>query len=220
MSATPLEILGVAGSQGVANILLPEQNIDWEVSVPTNYSASTPPGLVVYVSPTEYGGPPRDWSDMLEAHDLIWIGARKSGNDWPVAERMLKAMMAPIFLRQSYVIDPERVYVAGLSGGGKTATRVATATPELFKGGVYMAGTVSWGDSAPPKIELIRQNYHVFLIGSNDPGLRETQRTYRAYKAAGAMNSRLITIRNYRHRMPPAEYFERAIVYLDSRLAH
>jgi predicted peptidase len=132
---------------------------------------------------------------------------------------MLKAMIAPTFVRQSYVIDPERVYVAGLSGGGKTATRVATAKPELFKGGVYMAGTVFWENNTPPKIEMIKQNYHVFMIGSNDPGLRTTQRTYKNYKEAGVAHSKLITIRNYKHRMPPGEYFEKAITYLDTRLA-
>ena len=219
ISTTPLEILGATAAQGVADILPPDQEIEWEVIVPTDYSASSPPGVVVYVSPTEYGGLPNDWNDMLAAHNLVWIGARNSGNERPVPERMLKAMMAPTLLAQSYVIDSERVYVAGMSGGGKTATRVATARPELFKGGVYMAGTVFWEDNTPPKIELIKQNYHVFLIGSNDPGLLETRRIYIDYKSAGVTNSKLITISNHKHRMPPVGYFEKAIVYLDSRFA-
>jgi poly(3-hydroxybutyrate) depolymerase len=218
VSMTPLELLG-AGAEGVANILPSDEEVEWEIVVPNNYSASTPPGLVVYVSPRERGGPPRDWNDMLQEHNLIWIGANKSGNDWPVPQRMLKAMIAPMVLAKSYAINPDRVYVAGMSGGGKTATRVATARPEVFKGGVYMAGTVSWADNVPPKIDLIRENYHVFLIGTNDPAILESRRTYKDYKDAGAVNSKLITIYNFGHHMPSAEYFARAIDYLDSRYA-
>ena len=217
-SMTPLELLGPS-AQGIENILPSDQEIEWEIVVPGSYSVDTPPGVVVYINSREKGGPPRDWNDMLQKHNLIWIGANKSGNDWPVPERMLKAMIAPMVLAKSYAINPDRVYVAGMSGGGKTATRVATARPELFKGGVYMAGTVFWADNVPPKIDLIRQNYHVFIIGSNDPSLVETQRTYNNYKKAGAENSKLITINNFGHRMPSVEYFERAIVFLDSRLA-
>jgi predicted peptidase len=217
-SVTPLELLGSA-AQGIENILPSDQEIEWEIVVPKSYSVDTPPGLVVYVSSTEKGGPPRDWNDMLQEYNLIWIGANKSGNDWPVPERMLKAMIAPMVVAKSYAINPERVYVAGLSGGGKTATRVATARPEIFKGGVYMAGTVFWDDNVPPKIDLIRQNYHVFVIGSNDSTLLETKLTYNDYKKAGVENSKLIVINNFRHRMPAVEYFEKAIVYLDSRLA-
>jgi hypothetical protein len=217
-SMTPLELLGPA-AQGVENILPSDQEIEWEIVVPRHYSVDTPPGVVVFVSSRERGGPPRDWNDTLQEHNLIWIGANQSGNDWPVPERMLKAMIAPMVLAKSYAINPERVYVAGMSGGGKTATRVATARPEVFKGGVYMAGTVFWGDNVPPKIDLIRENYHVFLIGTNDPAILDSKRTYIDYKDAGAVNSKLITINNFGHRMPSVEYFEKAIVFLDSRFA-
>lgn len=80
-----------------------------------------------------------------------------------------------------------------------------------------MAGTVSWGDKVPPKIELIKQNYHVFMVGTYDPALQDTQRVYNDYLDAGVENSRLITIRNHRHSMPPREFFAKALAYLDSR---
>lgn len=218
LSMTPADVLGDSGAQGVASILPVDEEIDWQVYVPANYSASSPPGVVVYVSPWESGGPPRKWNDMLEAQNLIWIGANDSGNELPVPERMLKAMIAPTALRRSYVIDPERSYVAGFSGGGITATRIATAKPDLFKGGVYMGGTVFWKDNTPPKLDLVRENHHVFLVGTYDPALKTTRRVYRDYKAAGVGNSELMTIRNHKHRMPPVDYFEKAIAYLDSRI--
>ena len=131
---------------------------------------------------------------------------------------MLYNLVKDTLLRESYIIDPERCYIAGFSGGGRTATRIAAARPETFKGGIYMAGTVFWGDRAPPKIDLIKQNHHVFLVGTYDPALKDTQRVYTNYRTAGIENAKLITVRNHRHKMPPSDYFVEAIAHLDSRI--
>jgi hypothetical protein len=220
VSMTTAELIGPAAAEAVAGILSPDQAIEWEVMVPQDYVADSPPGVVVYVSPRDTAGPPRDWQEMLQAHNLIWIGARDAGNDWPVPERMLKAMFAPMVLSRTHSFAPNRLYVAGMSGGSKTAIRVETAKPDVFKGGIYMAGSVFWGDDEPPKIDLVRENYHAFIIGTNDPAFTDTKRIYNNYKNAGVVNSELFIINNYRHRMPPAEYFEKAVVYLDSRLSN
>lgn len=219
LSLTPIDVLGESGAQGIANILPPVKKIDWQVYVPQSYSASSPPGVIVFVSSWHRGGPPKAWNDLLEANNLIWIGANNSGDGLPVAKRMLKAIIAPAALGRSYAIDPERCYIAGFSGGGITATRIATAKPDLFKGGIYIGGTVFWTANTPPKIDLIRQNHHVFLVGTYDPAQQTTRKVYNNYIEAGIDTAELITIRNHRHRMPPPDYFEKAIDHLDSRLA-
>jgi len=214
---TPVEILGENAVHGVTDVLPADEEISWQLYVPHNYSRENPPGVVVYVSPWERGGPPKAWNASLTDRNLIWIGANAAGNKSKVAERMIKAMIAPMLLSHDYVINLDRCYVAGFSGGGITATRIATARPEQFKGGLYMAGTVFWEDNLPPKIEQIRRNRHVFMVGTYDPALENTQRVYKKYKEAGVENADLIMIRNYRHRMPRSAYFERAIDYLDAR---
>ena len=217
VAMTPAELLGAVEAQAIADILPPDQAIEWQLIVPAAYADNAPPGVVVYVSPIERGGPPRDWNQMLNEKNLLWIGANRAGNEHPVSERMLKAMLATDVLQKlDYVFAADRVYLAGMSGGGQTATRVMTARPEQFNGGIYMAGAVAWGDELPPKIDAIRQNRHVFMVGTYDPALQTTQRVYRNYVDAGVQNSKLITIRNFKHRMPPAEYFVKAVEYLDN----
>jgi pimeloyl-ACP methyl ester carboxylesterase len=216
VAMTPVDVVGVSGAQDFADILPPDQVIEWQLNVPMTYADNPPPGVVVYVSPLERGGPPRNWSALLNEKNLLWIGANNAGNAHPVAERMLKAMLATAVLEKlNYVVAADRIYVAGLSGGGQTATRVMSARPEQFRGGIYMAGTVSWGEQLPPKIDLIRQKRHVFMVGTYDPALQSTQRVYREYIEAGVTNSRVMTIRNFKHRMPPGEYFVKAVEYLD-----
>lgn len=216
VSMTPIDVIGEAGAQGLADVFPPDEEIDWQLYVPHNYSTGDPPGVVVYVSPVENGGPPPAWNDLLSEQNLIWIGANGAGNKNPVAERALKALFAPSVLAKTHKINTERLYVAGFSGGSKTAMRVAALWPDQFKGGIYMAGAVFWKDNTPPKIDQIRMNRHAFMVGTYDEAMIETKRAYNDYKKAGIENSKLITIRNHRHRMPPADYFVRAIEYLDS----
>ena len=217
ISLTSVEILGESGAQLNSQLLAVDKPIEWQVYVPESYKAEEPAGAMVFVSASNSGGIPRSWKEVMDAHNLIWISANDAGNKYPVAERMMKAILAPQVLARNYVLNPERVYISGFSGGGKTATKVASAKPGLFKGAVYMAGSVSWDGGVPEQFGLIKKNRHVFLVGARDFALRSVRRVYRDYKTAGVENVELIIILNYEHRLPPAHHVERAIAYLDSK---
>jgi len=213
-----LELLGEQGVTDAADILLSDDDISWQIYVPDTYDATRPAGVVVYVSPTQKGGPPRRWNQPLDDGNLIWIGANNAGNRVAVGKRMFLAMLAPRVLAREYVLDANRIYVAGFSGGGKAASRVSSARPELFRGGIYIAGAEAWGTKTPPpKLDIIRQNYHVFLTGTNDFNERLTRRVYASYKSAGVENCELIVVKRLGHELPSRSVFARAIDYLDSR---
>jgi hypothetical protein len=214
----PEELLGEQGVIGAADILRSDENLSWQLYVPDTYDATRPAGVVVYISPTRKGGPPRIWNEPLVDKNLIWIGANDAGNRVGVGKRMFLAMLAPKILANEYVLDADRIYVAGFSGGGKTASRVAVARPEVFRGGIYIAGAEAWGTTTPPpKLDIIRQNYHVFLTGTNDFNERLTRRVYASYKGAGVENCELIVVKRLGHELPGRSVFIRAIDYLDSR---
>lgn len=215
---SPTVLLGEHGVIDAADILRPDEEIGWQIYVPENYDVTRPAGVVVYVSPTPKGGPPRTWNKPLDDGNLIWIGANNAGNRVAVGKRMFLAMLAPRVLAREYVLDANRIYVAGFSGGGKTASRVSSAEPELFRGGIYIAGAEAWGTKTPPpKLDIIRQNYHVFLTGTSDFNERLTRRVYASYKRAGVENCELIVVRRMGHELPSSSVFARAIDYLDSR---
>ena len=215
---SPLELLGEQGVADAAEILRSDANLSWQLYVPETYDANNPAGVVVYVSPTQKGGPPRTWNQPLGDKNLIWIGANDSGNRVGVGKRMFLAMLAPKVLAREYALDSNRIYVAGFSGGGKTASRVAVARPEVFRGGIYIAGAEAWGTTTPPpKLDIIRQNYHVFLTGTSDFNERLTRRVYASYNAAGVENCELIVVNRLGHELPGRRVFVRAIEYLDSR---
>ncbi len=215
---TPRELLGEDGAREAEKILRSDEKISWQLYVPDSYDPAAPAGALVYVSPQRKGGPPRRWNPAIVEKNLIWIGANNAGNRTALGKRMFLAMLGPRVLARFYTLDMSRIYIAGFSGGGKTANMVAAASPELFRGGIYIGGAEFWSnDNVPPKLDVIRQNYHVFLTGSNDFNEGLTRRVYASFKNAGVEHSELIVVRRMGHELPPPQTFIRAVDYLDSR---
>ena len=220
LSFTPLELLGSRSTADASAILDSDDELSWQLFVPDTYDPAQPAGVMVYVSPTKKGGPPRVWNGLLGQSNLIWIGANDSGNRVALGKRMFLAMLAPRIVAARYAVDPDRIYIAGFSGGGKTAGFVMAAKPDLFRGGIYIGGAEMWGaNDPPPQLEIIRQNYHVFLTGTEDFNERLTRRVYAAYRSAGVEHCELIVERRHGHQLPGISAFSRAIEYIDSRIA-
>jgi poly(3-hydroxybutyrate) depolymerase len=146
--------------------------------------------------------------------NLIWIGANQAGNSVNVQRRALFALMAPSVIRQSYAVDGERVYVTGLSGGGKMASMISAEYPHVFKGAIFNCGAEFW-DRPPPRFEELKANRFVFVTGEHDQALRPTKRVYRRYEKAGVPNIKLMVIPGMGHENPDAEHLEEALGFLD-----
>jgi hypothetical protein len=116
-------------------------------------------GLVVFIAPTEDFKVPADWRGILAREHLILISARRSGNNQNMLGRRVPlALHGHGYATRHYRIDPGRVYVAGFSGGGRTAQLVAFAWPDVFRGVLMFAGSDPFGEGAvaPPPRELMR----------------------------------------------------------------
>lgn len=212
---TTTELLGKETADSLNHILLADQKIDWRMYVPRNYDAAKPPGVLVFVSSTDWGGIPDEWQPVMEARNLIWISPGNAGNSAPVRERVIKSVLAPRVADVDYTLDSERVYIGGFSDGGMVASLVQASDPGTFKGGVYVCGALSWGDEPPAKLARMRANRHAFIRGCFDPKEREIKGVYDDYRNAGFEEVELITVQTRRLSLPRPEYVDRAIRYLD-----
>jgi len=151
----------------------------------------------------------------MSAKNLIWIGAQRSGNNVNVKLRISYALLATVLGKQQYSIDPARVYITGLSGGGRVASAIAPQYPQLFKGAIYNCGVNGWGEALPARIDEVRANRFVFVTGTEDFNRRETRQVYAAYKRAGVEATRLMDISHMGHSNPGPADFAQAIDFLD-----
>lgn len=218
LSSTMVQVVGENTARNVQEIIAADEPLTWEIYVPENYQPDNPPGLLVYISPTPSGEIPRDWKTVMKEHNLIWVAANGSGNSVMVSRRAVFAMIAPTLIKKQYEFDRERVYLSGLSGGGKMASMVATDNAHLFKGAIYNCGVDFWKQDSPKRFEQIKQNHYVFVTGTLDQALEPTKRVFKQYRKAGVENIKLMVIRNMTHRNPNRFKFAEAIAFLDSRM--
>ncbi|MGH6890478.1 MAG: PHB depolymerase family esterase [Rhizomicrobium sp.] len=158
---------------------LSEQPVDLaQESFALYVPAREPPqgyGLVVFVMPWDAARLPDGWAPVLDERGLIFVSAARSGNDQSaVGRREPLAVLSEQNVVQRYRIDPQRIYVAGFSGGSRVALRLALAYPDLFRGAVLNASSDPIGTAAvqlPPK-DLFRQfqerSHFVYVTGDRD----------------------------------------------------
>ncbi len=102
----------------------------YEVYVPPTYTPDKPIGLMVYIPARDTGAPHPQYLPALDDQYMIYIGANLSGNRRnPILRRAPLALHALENMARIYNIDPARVYVAGLSGGGKMAVYQGVRRP-------------------------------------------------------------------------------------------
>ena len=214
---TLIEVMGSSAAQSVSAIHPPDEPISWEGFVPPDSDPADPPGLLVYISPIQSGRLPQNWDRVLAERNLIWVSANRSGNQVHVQRRALYAVIAPRLIGADYAIDPSRVYVTGMSGGGKMASMVAIDHAHLFKGAIYNCGVEFW-DAKPRRLDLVKANRYVFVTGEYDQALRPTRRVHGRYQKAGVTQVKLMEIDGMGHENPGPRELGEAIAFLDGEV--
>ena len=147
----------------------------FDVYVPPGPPPAGGYGLVVFVAPWNEPTRPQKWSVPLDEHGLVFVAAQRSGNDQSLIDRRLPlALLAYDNARARYAIDPERVFVAGFSGGSRVAEIAALAYPDVFRGALLDAGAdpIDGRDGIyKPPAELFarfQRSRIVFVTGDQD----------------------------------------------------
>ncbi len=207
----------------------------FEVYVPDGYEPGAGYGLLVWVSPTPFGGAESPAvQSALDRAKLLWVGANDAGNPRPSWDRSGLALDAAHRMAALYDLDPERVYVAGYSGGGRIASGLALHFPEVFRGAFSVYG-VSWFEEVPvpdkpgahwpasfaaPRDETLRDlrtgSRFVLLTGSRDFNKPQTRAVRRAMEAAGFERLTYLEVPGASHyELPDGEWWAKAFAALD-----
>ncbi|HEX4300550.1 MAG TPA: PHB depolymerase family esterase, partial [Gammaproteobacteria bacterium] len=155
---------------------------------------------------------------------LIYIGADKSGNVESLVERRVPlALTGLVNIEAMYKIDPARVYIAGFSGGGVTASRMAVAYADIFTGGLFVSTSDGIGspDAPVPPLErfsLMRsRGRYVFTSGDEETGnLIANVRAVGEYRSLCVPRVDFIHIPNATHANIDSRVFAHAVTYLDT----
>jgi dienelactone hydrolase len=172
---------------------------------------------------------------LLERTGTIWVGADGAGNGRPDWQRWGLALDAAEELTRLYAIDPKRVYVGGYSGGGRTASALATLYPEVFRGALCWFGVSHFHPLAVPdkpgahwppqfpeppreRLTTVREDGRFVLVtGERDFNRAQTKATWRHLEGDGFGRVTYLEIPGVDHYFGvPAEWMERALAALDA----
>jgi hypothetical protein len=214
----------------------------FEVYVPPAYTGDKPFGLLVFVNPHPSGRPPRQYLGPIEKHRLIYVSPNKIGNDRIFRNRMGLAIDAVVNMKARYKIDPERVYVSGISGGGRISSMLGFCYPDVFSGGIYIIGcnsyrTVqsteqkvpetgkfgyffpSFKPPAPPLFKLARtHSRHVLITADFDGNREQTWLYYQGFVADKFEHVTYYQVPGLGHQAPDGDWFDAALDFLDQPL--
>jgi hypothetical protein len=205
----------------------------FEVYVPDCYDSNMPFGLIVWISAGPSGSI-HDSKELMAKHKLIWVGANNSGNDAKIYNRRIPlALDAAYNMQKLYNIDPNRVYVAGISGGGRVASITAFHHSDVYSGGIFIIGANYWVTMSVPGQQntiwrancprpqpkyLIRAKKfgrYVLLTGDTDINRLQMHTYYERGYSKFLNNVLYIQVPGMGHEMPPAEELDKALEYVD-----
>lgn len=125
-------------------------------------------GLLVFVPPWQDARLPQGWARVLDRFGVIFVSAARSGNDEnALGRREPLALLAAENIIRQYPVDPERLYIAGFSGGSRVALRLVLGYPDLFRGAILNAGSDPIGNSEiplPPRDLLVKFQSSAHLV--------------------------------------------------------
>jgi hypothetical protein len=159
---------------------LREQPIDlarerFLIYVPSTPAPAEGYGLLVFVPALSAAALPSGWGSVLDHHAMIYVSAAHSGNDTNVYDRRVPlALLAYQNIRSRYPLNPNRVYVGGISGGSRAALIIALAYPDVFHGALLNAGSDPLGEQGIriPPADLLHQFQEstrlIYVTGERD----------------------------------------------------
>ncbi len=198
----------------VENAIAADEPISFEVFVPGNWHRETPPGVVVYISPRNTARMPSGWRQVMQRHNLVWVGANESGNEILVPRRVVLALLGATVAASLTPIDQDRRIVSGFSGGGRVASMMMPIYPAAFTGAIFICGANPIGGLDQETIDAMSSHRYVFFTGTEDFNVMDTQFAHAAFAHAGAPAGELTVVEGQGHALPRAHDWDRALAKL------
>lgn len=197
--------------------------------LPKGYRSDRAAGLVVWCDASPSGRPPSTFAEACDALGFIVVGAADAGNDRPSVERYQLAMDAMATAMTRYLIDPDRVYVSGISGGGRISSTLAACFPDVFGGAAPVVGLACFENvpnglgqvwpggfrkPGPKLFDKLKAKRIGVMTGEKDFNYPEITGAARIYQSAGC-NLRVFSTPDMGHQMPTPAVMAEVLSWID-----
>ncbi len=178
-------------------------------------------GALLFVPAQASGAlPDPSWRARLAAEGLVYVGLENAGNERNGISRVRLALDALWDVMRDHSLEPSRLFISGLSGGGKSALRTYLAYPDVFSGVIAFAGADYFREipasqhpgsrwpahyGEPPGIARARTGRIALVTGTGDFNMGQVKDVASAMTEDGFVNVRLHVYPGLGHGVPSGE---------------
>jgi len=197
--------------------------------LPKDFDPRVPVGAIVWVHAAGDIEPPPTLFPAADKLGLAITSVSLAGNERPSSDRYQLMFDALQTLQERALTDRTRVYVTGISGGGRISGNLACCFPDVFAGGVPIVGFSiyenipagngrywqgSFDEPMPEFMKVLKTRRLAPITGSRDfnraPILGAVKVLTRDHVPV-----KLFDIENMGHEMPEADVFTEALQWVD-----
>jgi predicted esterase len=181
---------------------------------PTKSGAELP--LILFISA---GDQPAGWGQLqavCEQQGFAFASPYGAGNNTPMPQRVRIVLDVLDDIRQRHAIDPDRTYLAGFSGGGRTACGIAFALPELFGGVIPVCAGGDLREETWLRHRVIDRLSVALVTGTGDFNLSEVSRFRGPMLTDMGVRTQVTVVDKLGHGIPDSQTFTKVVEWLDA----
>jgi len=172
--------------------------------------------FVLFISP---GNQPGGWSQMravCEQQGILFASPYEAGNNVPMPKRVRIVLDVLDDVRRKHNIDPDRTYIGGFSGGGRTACGIAFALPELFGGVLPVCAGGDLREEIWLRHRVIERLSVAMITGTEDFNRGEVERFRGPLLTDIGVRTKVTVVPKLGHAIPDSKTFENVLLWLDA----
>lgn len=150
--------------------------------------------------------PIKKYATLANNYGYLFVGSEdlKNGVSAGESQKIVNALLHEIKTR--FVIDENRVFISGFSGGAKLAINFAQQKSEII-------GVIACGGTVPMMVSQKPNYYFTGVVGNKDFNYLEVQQTYSVFDQQGYDFTSIIF--DGAHEWPSIESFDMALASMD-----
>jgi dienelactone hydrolase len=190
----------------------------YELFVPRRQTKKLLP-VILFISPSNEPMGWKRFENLCQQQGILFAEPRGAGNNCPPKKRVRIILDVLDDLRRHYLIDADRTYLCGFSGGGRIACTIAFALPEYFGGVMPICASGNLREESWLRQRVLDRLSVALLTGEKDFNRGEVERLRGAMLKEVGVTVRVWVQSGMEHGIPSDQVLLEALRWLDERAA-